>query len=251
MPERIVPIAEVQTDRITIEGRLPYQLDQQLGIREKHLTRLLQLGGISHITVVFDHNGDTTKTLTQAVSVNSDGSATAGATRVKSVDLSTSSSKSDEAKSKQSAWIDTEATINVAEMQQRILHNDERVTNPKAWKAGLDTAISSAVTRESIKHLLELPQLFEYGVDGLGAYAVHTMITVMAVSHKQGDEIPIFALKQMMFAGILATVLQSFSDGIERPGKGRRFSLFFGVEIDRAILLYITSKMQSTVDVVR
>ncbi len=251
MSERIIPIADIHTDRIEIEGALPYQLGQQLGIREKHLTRLLQIGGIARLTVQFDHNGETSKTQIQAVSVNSDGSATAGATRVKTAEISTSSSKKGAADSKQSTWIDATAKINIAEMQQRILQTNERVTNPQAWKTGLNNAITSAVTRESVKHLLELPRLFEYGLDGIGAYVLNAGEMVIAISYKEGIEIPLFALESMMFAGIVSTIFQSFSDGIERPGEGRRFSLFYGVEPDRAILFYAASKTRSTVDIVR
>ena len=61
------------------------------------------------------------------------------------------------------------------------------------------------------------------------------------VNLAKGEAGPLEVLSSMgrglAITGMVLTTLHSFSYGVEKPGEGRRVSLFFGAELDRAVIL--------------
>ena len=241
-PERkFVPMSEANTERIRTTATLPFQLHEEVGLNVKRLHVICQVSGFSHLRIRNDPQGETSQEVPQIVGIDRDGTAMAGKAKVKKVptfqiDYSPTSEYGEPWK--QARWQNLTISLNTEEMNQRILLSDESVKNPTMWGEEIHKALKSGTLKAGTRHLVKDFERYEKLLTLLG-FTLHSSFEIggaLTGNIEPEAVVPGIAYR-IALLGTVMTGLHSFLYGLEKPGEGRRISLFFGPELDRAAAL--------------
>ena len=238
---KFVPMSEANTGRLRTTATLPFQLQEEVGLNVKRLHTICQVAGFRHLRIQNDQEGETSQSVPQVIGIDNDGTAIAGKAKIKRaptfhVDYSPTSKYMEYWK--QSVWQNLTISLNTEEMKQRILLSDESVGNPTRWGEEINGALKKAAIKEGTRHLVKDFRRFEklLTLFGFAAATSSEMIDALTGNLEPEAIVPRIASSVVLF-GTIMTGLHSLTSGPERQGEGRRISLFFGPELDRAVAL--------------
>lgn len=248
--DRLIPIEYANTYRSRFAIPFPdYIKPGHIGVNLSSLGTLLRLGGISHLRVAGQTDGETTKFTPTIVGYDSQGNAYAGKKGEKTT-VPEFTASGDEANPNLNAsmwrphsatWKNVVINLNINEMTERIRLEDKwtrGVYSTEAWASHLDEAIKNGVSEAGIRHLTLglnknwVSTVFQYGLMCFfEAQTGHPSIGGMAF------RIP-------FVSGVL-----NLMDYIRyrNTDDGFRWSVFYGPQLDRALALKILSKRTQVV----
>lgn len=248
LEHKFVPMSEANTWRLRTTATLPFQLHESVGLNVGRIETLCQIAGFRYLKIQNDPNGETSQAVPLVVGVGRDGQAVASRAAVKNVPTyQFDSSQVFDVRwpMKQARWKDSTISLNTEEMKQRILLSDERVTDSNEWGKQIDKALKGAAMKGGVRHLVSGLDRFEKIMTPFFYALIFSNDLVTIAKGESPEAIPISATS-IVITGTLMTGLYSLRYGVEKPGGGRRVSLFYGPELDRAIALAVftyTSKL--------
>ena len=238
---KFVPMSEANTGRLRTTATLPFQLQEEVGLNVKRLHAICQVAGFRHLRIQNDPEGETSQSVPQIIGIDNNGTAIAGKAKIKKahtfhVDYSPTS----EYKKpwKQARWQNLTISLNTEEMKQRILLSDESVRDPTRWGEEINRALRKAATKEGVRHLVNDLERFEKLLT-LFAFALVSsdeIVDALAGNIEPKTVVPRIAFSFALLSAVM-TGIDSLGYGREKPGGGRRISLFLGPELDRAVAL--------------
>ena len=251
---KFVPMPEANTSRLRTTATLPFQLHEEVGLNVKRLHAICQVSGFSHLRIRNDPQGETSQEIPQVVGIDREGTAIAGKVKIKKVPtFQFDHSPVDHSPAfvfgrhwKQSRWQNLTISLNTEEMKQRIRLSDESVKNPTMWGEEIHRALKSGTLKAGTHHLLKDFKRFEK-IFTLFMYTLMSSEEILSVARGDlglGNLAPTLAVDAVLI-GTFMTVMHSLGYGVEKPGEGRRISLFFGPELDRAVTLLVLTHTQS------
>ena len=245
---KFVPMPEANTSRLRTTATLPFQLQEEVGLNIKRLHAICQVAGFRHLRIQNDPQGETSQAVPQVVGVDHDGTAIAGKAKIKrasTFQAAYSPSPEYELLWKQARWQNLTISLNTEEMKQRILLSDENVRNPERWGEEINGVLKKAVIKEGVHHLVNDFKWYEklLTLFGFAVFFSDEIVNALAGNLEPKTIVPRIAFSYALF-GTLMTGLHSFLWGAERQGGGRRISLFYGLELDRAIALAVLTYTQ-------
>lgn len=241
LERKFVPMSEANTERIRTTATLPFQLHEEVGLNVKRLHLICQVSGFSHLRIRNDPQGETSQEVPQVVGIDRDGTAIAGKAKIKKAptfQLDHSPAFMFEKPWRQARWQNLTISLNTEEIKQRILLSDESVNNPIIWGKEIHKALKSGTLKAGTHHLLKDFESYEKILTLLG-FALHSSFEIggaLTGNIEPEAVVPRIAYR-IALLGTVMTGLHSFLYGLEKPGEGRRISIFFGPELDRAAAL--------------
>lgn len=247
-----VPIADAQSERVFIKISFPeFVEDQKIGVNVREIHRLCQIGGIKRLGVIGIDDLDTSRAVPQVLGFNEQGSAYIGkAVSKQETPFSQSHTGDSQGFYHTERWADALIAVNMTELKERIAHDkrwSEGVCSPAAWSYYLDKGIKDGISNEGALQLLSLNPKAR-----LAMFAF-----VIAVDASMGPEnIFLFhphLLKipdpvSLYFANSFAwNTLERLVGRVISNRNNSRFTLFYGPEVDRAVLLKILTKTRTLV----
>jgi len=237
---RYVPITEANTDRIFLAPKLPeYVKAEKIGIDVERITRLCDLGGIERLFLAGKNDGETSKVEVGIGKLSANGEATATAatkTTIEPTHKSYSLVNGDPGPHS-FCWTDALITMNTKEINQRIIE-DRRwtrgVRDINAWSNYIDNCLRGGISEVGTRHLtvgLSNANWLNLGIQ----VAIGTGMEIAMGPSVTTTITRIFIVSAMLNA--LNFML--YKDSLDTK---YRFSLFYGPQIDRAILLWVLSK---------
>ncbi len=251
---KFIPMEIANNERLRTAATLPFNIHKTVGIETNRVERLMQLSGIRSLQIVSDYDGERSNTSFQTVGINTDGSAIAGKGISKSVTEYTDNVNIEDDDypntRKQATWVDLKMTLNIPEMTRMILDCGEKVTDSKIWAKMVDSSIRSSVRKNGTNFLLSRSKNnFETSfvtflfLDDI-AHACNIGFADFLFNQVNPHALdPIKLSSNIILRGLMWTLFESLSNGKERPGSGRRFSFFYGLELDRAMALQFESRV--------
>lgn len=233
------PMPEAQTHRLLTKATLPFTMHEHIGLNVPWLQSLCQLSGFRKLTVENEENPKISKVASMVVGIESTGEALSGGGAVEKVPTHSQESKwinYNPNRFKQSRWSDLQIFLNTQEMQQKIRLGNESVRDASVWARELNQALTAGIVSAGIKNLLEYPALGEVimaGIWYLGDLAV--------LLNKPSSLLPIF-LTEAFFVNAVGLLIDNPENFKE--GSGKRWSLFVGYELDRALALLFMARTQ-------
>jgi len=231
------PITDANTGRLTVKLNLPFGLGDEIGLNVDQLRVLCQIAGFKHLLIESQRNPRISKSIPTIVGINSHGEGYAG--RIASDTVPTANHEFGEISSHQSfknaKWRNLRISLNLHEIQQRILLSEEDVRIAENWVKELNQALADAIIKAGLKHLL-------LTLDKLNLFMVNFAWIFRFTDILSGNSKSFF-LSVLCDAILwnLAGPLRSGKEDFEN-GEGYRMSIFFGVELDRAALLLFLAK---------
>ena len=199
------------------------------------------MGGFRYLKIQNDPRGETSRAIPQVVGIDRSGSAVAGKVGMKEAPTFQSEYTLDphsDRPQKQARWKDLTISLNTEEMKRRILASDGRVTDPRQWGEEINSVLRRTMVRNGTRHLVKDLNRFD---QFLTPFFYSLVYWDEIISLAKGEAGPLETLSKMggslALVGMVMTTVDSFFYGFERPGKGRRVSLFYGPELDRAVVL--------------
>lgn len=252
-----VPLNEIHqvSDRVRSNVVFPdwFQANK-IGVSPHRVHRLMNIGGISRMTIGSLVQENTTTDSISVQSLNSDGSLTAGRVRSETSVAPhswTNFSDHDHGMFQNTVWTRSDIRINLPTIQRKIQSEDQAVSRPEAWIPKLDHSIRSSIRASGINHLLR-------GLDSyrkmMGAISLVDGWVLDACDASLGDALVGLWNPHLSTPGELAGALawnMVWWNGVSALGSklrkdefGHRFSLFPGYEVDRALILQGVSRIQ-------
>ncbi|MBX4205981.1 hypothetical protein KW795_02180 [Candidatus Microgenomates bacterium] len=252
---KFTPMPYAQTQRLRTAAELPFHIEEEIGLNLESLNKLMQLGGIRHLRIENDTENKKTSKVSLGISgMNNQGSAYGGVAVTQMVPPSLDTVElTGGGQLKQAKWMDLTIKLNTQEMTQRMLQADQDVRQPENWARDLQKIVKKTVVGKSLKHLLSLgpyeTALFAWVYTQCITNAANLGISQVILHgyHPQNINIP-QALFFLASTGTIARYMCMASQGRERSGQGMRISLFYGLEIDRAIILAIQANREKLVE---
>lgn len=241
--QKFVPMSEANTVRVRTTATLPFQLHEEVGLNLKRIDAICQVGGFQYLKIQNDPKGETSHAVPQIVGIDRSGSAVAGKVRLKEAPTFQSEYTPDTPafyldRMKQGRWKNLTILLNTEEMKRRILSSDARVTDPSEWGNEINKALKMAMVKNGTRHLVKDLDRFDQFFTLLFYSLVYSD---EIISLAKGESGPLETLSKMAgslaITGMVMTTLYSTFYGVEKPGKGRRISLFYGPELDRTAVL--------------
>lgn len=204
-----IPIPEANTDRLRTRLKLPYQVEEVLGLNTKSTERHMQLGGIATLTV--ENSGRINTPI--VVGMTQNGQALAGFTQEASLSHSTNLAEPDVLKS--ASWSDLTVAIDENASLDSLKRKGKDVQDPESWVPILENAIKDGVVTASVDNLIKRDKrAITYNLFGIG-------LTMHFVNVKDYFNI---ALSALLWHGYWRyRDIQEY--GFEKPGEGKRWSL--------------------------
>ena len=243
-----VPIEWANTKRTRFDIPLPeYANPGRIGVNTKRLVNMLRVGGISHLRVSGQTDGETSRVTTPiVVGHDMNGGAYAGKNieEISVPEFTTSDEDTNGAwwRPHSATWTNAVINLNVAEMAERIKKNDKwprGVYSTEAWANHLDTTLRNGVSDIGIKHLTVGLNKFNWY---LSAFQYTVMGAVEALSPNPSVEGLMFRIP--FVSGVLNT-MDYFR--FRNTDDGFRWSAFYGPQLDRALFLKVLSSRTNLV----
>lgn len=246
-----VPIEYANTERTRFVIPFPeYIKPEQIGVNLGRLGTLLRVGGISHLRVAGQTDGETSRFTPTVVGFDSQGNAYAGKKGEK-VAVSEFSAFDDEASPSLDAslwrphaatWKEAVIHLNLNEIAERIRQEsnwDRGIYSTKAWAHHLDEGIRKGVTGIGMRHLAL----------GLNIYRWSTVAFQFGVTTFLEAQTGYFPIERLASAILVVGQLRNVIDyfGYRNTDDGYRWSAFYGPQLDRALLLKILSSRTNLV----
>jgi hypothetical protein len=234
---KFVPIEYAQSDQVRTRVSLPqYVNSEEIYVNLYGIGKLCRLGGIRHLDIVGLDENETSKSVPQIVGFSQNGEALAGKAIVKTVPESSSSSSSESKRHKPHSfrWVDSTIVVNTSEINQRIQNEDyyeKGVRSTKAWSNHLNKAVKSGITKEGVRHLSV----------GLSQHNwLMLAIQYGAMSFFELSNNP--SLGGMAIRILITSAIINLADFVFENRKSEfRASLLYGPQLDRALLLYLST----------
>jgi hypothetical protein len=238
---KFVPMSEANTERIRTTATLPFQLHEQVGLNVRRIHTICQVAGFRSIRIQNDQRGETSQSFPQIVGIDRNGSAVAGKVALKEVPTYQSDFPHGDSLSeadKQSRWKNLNISLNTEEMKQRILLSGRRVTDSLEWGKQLDSVLKRAMVKNGALHLVKDITRSEQK-NALLLYTAFASFRLLshAIYNYGPQEFLFYSTLHFVITGTSITTMSSAVSGVERSGQGRRVSLFYGPELDRALIL--------------
>lgn len=222
--EHLVPIAEVQTQRINARNlHLPPYLNGKIGIDLEKTARLMNIGGISHVLLASKEEDE--RPVPQVVGFDAQGTAYSGYAKLKTQSVSEAVHNLRPADSKGQEWRDVRIALDTQLIAQNITHKRGGVASVNNWVKPLNREIRNTIRREAMSFSLK-PSRFaiDYASDSMGFVLGGAGIS--------------FALLQEYGASAIFAVFMLI-DQREKLGKmladpGYRADAFYSIHIGRA-----------------
>ena len=232
------PITSANTDRLTVELDLPFGLGNEIGLKVDQLRVLCQIAGFKHLLIKSPKKPRISKSIPTIVGINSHGESYAGL--IVSDTVPTAEQEfgkiNDHRFLKNGEWRDLRISLNLSEIQQRILLSEEDVRIAENWVKELNQALTDAIIKAGLKHLLLTIE------DKLNLY-ITICFWLSKLSRLLSGNSSKFLIS-MLYDAFLWNLLGSLNSGKEdfKNGEGYRMSIFLGIELDRAALLLFLAK---------
>lgn len=253
-----IPITEAQSERVRFHVSLPeFVDDDKIGVNLRAINRLCQIGGIRRLVVIGAEDLDTSKAVPQILGFNSQGSAYMGKAATKTdepTSKSISATGQEEWWSHPQQWANTVIAINMNEVRERIAQEkdwNEGIRSTKAWSHFLNKGIKEGISREGSLQLLSLRNKLSLGIFASFVALKSFEIGPIPMLNDYNPHIP--ALKDLAITYFVWSnswnTYDRFTRG-KRPflsDNNTRYTLFYGPEVDRAILLNIVSRTRTLV----
>lgn len=239
-----IPLKEASFEGARFDVSLPNFIDtERIGVNTKAIHRFCRLGGIKHLRVTGNAEGETSSFTPTIVGYDSQGNAYAGKTGIKTI-VPTFTEDSDEDgysepgmyKPHASTWVNTNLDLNLNEISKNIEQEERWQRNFRstdAWSYYLNKSIKDGITDAGIKHLIwgfnkseVFRHAFQYGMMGF----------FQATS---GNNTVESFIQRLIFSSTFLNLFDAFV--ATRNIRDHRFSVFFGPQLDRALLLKILS----------
>lgn len=248
-----VPISDAQSERVMIKIPFPeFVDDQRIGVNVREIHRLCQIGGIRKIAVIGIDDLDTSRSEPQILGFNEQGSAYMGKAVSKTeAPVSLSDSGYTEGYYHTERWTNAVIAVDMNALKERVVHDKrwpEGVRSPSAWSHYLNKGIKDGISNEGTIQLLSLnPKvrlaLFTAAV-GLDVSGIG--FPFFSTNHPHFPEITETASHYFVSSSVWNIVDRVISGGSVKDSKAR-YTLFYGPEVDRAILLKILTKTRTLV----
>lgn len=244
---QFVLMPEAQTERIRTVAKLPFGIENDIGMNISKLQIALQLGGIDHLKILSETEGEKSSVSTSIVGMDAQGNAYAGRSKMNVVPVSSSEVSNTEGEEfrKQTQWLNLSISLNTEELKQRLMTSGKSVRKPQYWAIEINKALKREINKNCIRHLVGDFSVFEKILVPL-VYAddiAHSMnmglLNIMTRTFSPQPLNVLSLLGNLTYSGIFFSAWDSMVYGPEKKGQGRRISLFLGYEIDRAALLLV------------
>jgi hypothetical protein len=239
-------VESLETPRVAMKLNLPdYVNTDKIGVNVRGMHRMMKLGGINSLSVTGTSGERSSVT---PVVVGSDGGSALGAFVGKEVVVATFNTKSRRANPgryipAQAEWIDVDLKVNLDEITQRIENRKKRLRDVNAWAHQLNNAISDGIASIGSRHVIGNYDLFQkatsvslYGTTEMfgiaGSVAAHQPIA--------GNAIGSYFLGTLVGNVTTRNIYQKSRDQDDQ--NGFRWSLVYGPQVDRAVLLHGLAK---------
>jgi len=238
---QFVPMSEANTACLRTTATLPFHLHEEVGLNVKRIHAICQVSGFRHLVIRNDPEGERSRATPQVVGIDRNGSAVGGKVAFREVPAF----KSDYTEvhygtfpQKQARWKNVVISLNTQEITQRILHSERKVTDSDEWGKEINKALKKAMTESGTRHLVKDLTRIDLIFTLVGNWLIYKNDLIEIV--KEGID-PQVALSRLALrtvsVGVIFTTISSLFDGVEKPGEGRRVSLLYGPELDRAVVL--------------
>lgn len=236
-----IPLPDAQSEKIRINLDLPSFIDKhKIGLNLSATESMMQMGGVKHLRISTETEGETTSQEVNIVGFTNQGEAFAG--KAKTTNIPTAQYDSDlnndgrNMISHCSEWINVNTTFNIDELATRISQDkrwSEGIRSTDAWASYLNKDIKKSIAKEGTHHLvfgLTRSQLLYMAIMDV-PFPPYNNISHVIHSFLLGNTI----------GNVLGHVLAKLN------AEDARYSLFFGPEVDRAAILNIMAKVKTLV----
>jgi len=232
---KFIPMPEAQTRRLRTKVKLPFAIEESIGINVKHTQALCQVSGLRHLTIKNQENPEVSNTINVVVGINEQGVGLAGKGIIKKVptfEHEAQRSTSENFFYKNAIWQDLTISLNTKEVKQRILGSEEDVRNVAKWATELNDALTKGIVRTGLKQLLINLRKFDLIMPSV----VHLTTLSVLLRGDIGNFLYWFIQDAGLwsFLGTMASSFENFKEG-----EGHRLSMFVNFELDRALALLV------------
>jgi len=261
MTERqYTPLPQANDEKVRINLSLPEFVDtNRVGVNLQEIHYLCRIAGIKHLLVTDTYAEEKSEEKPTVVGVTSSGEALAGKVKHQKRDLfNTSSDQSigpgEVGLSHSARWVNGTIYMDIRSIATEIISNktqEDGVRSIPAWTYEFNSTMKKGIRDIGTRHLLAGLNRDER-LNALGYVA-----NILASSFIEGNilqepirlEIPP-NFGDIAFAFIFVGLMYKGASKLlhpQTPPEGRRFSLFYGPQIDRAIALQIASRSTTLV----
>lgn len=229
-----IPLAELESEKFSFVATLPNFVNQHsIGINLNKINLLCRLGGINHIRVEDQIDEEISSFVPTMIGFDIQGNAYAAKAGMRtSTPTYTIDSQSENNELFPQSWTNGVIKVNFNETANRILGEKKwinGVSSPDAWSYQLNKIIKNGIVDIGTKHLILGGNIFDYLVD----FMIVSSIMIRDFSQRENP---------LVGYGIWYLWCNIYPYVINRNPDGWRQSLLLtGPEIDRAILLKLTS----------
>lgn len=246
-PNGYRPLDSARTLWTRFNVSLPGLVDQrQIGVNVRGIEKLCRIGGINHLRVVSNNDGNTSQFVPTIVGFSQSGEAMASKTGVRSdvptfdVDSERQRSASLDFLPHAATWINTTVVLNTAEIANRIKNNqDGGIRSPEAWADHINKAVKKGISSAGVKHLT-------LGLNKYNAVEVASQYAIIGFIEAQNPSVSSAIFKVFLVGGFLNMLAYFRTRGMGR-GEEFRMSAFFGPQLDRALVLKLASQRTTLV----
>lgn len=246
-----MPLRKAQSEQVRFQVSLPEFIDQGgIGVNLREIHRLCQIGGIRRLVVFGVEDVDTSKATPQILGFNSQGSAYMGKAGSNTIIPPTESYSAINPESfwrHTQSWRDAVIVVNMDEVSKRITSDEkwaEGIRDLKAWSHYLNKGIKDGISKEGVSHLLKLPDKVSLAIFGV---AVTTNTAGLWRLEPQSTQFLELLTNYFLMGAGWNTLDRVFGRKPKLSDQNTRYTLFWGPEVDRAILLKILTKTSTLV----
>lgn len=239
----ITPIQHANTYRMRFAIPFPDYVDtSKIGVHVNKMERLLQIGGISHLRVCGNVDEETSRFTPMIVGYDSQGNAYAGKKGEKvsvpeftaSEDVSNPNLNISVTRPHSATWKNGVINLNICEITERI-RQEKRwargVYDLEAWAHHLDGSIRKGISEIGVRHLA-------VGLNRYGWVLAAFQYGLMGAFEIGGGSPSVETLAfRIPFVSAVLNTLDFIRFGNQE--EGFRWSVFYGPQFDRALLLKV------------
>lgn len=252
---QFVSIEEACTSGVRVNIQMPEFVDaQRIGVNLLGIHRLCRMGGINHLRVNSVSGEGSTNSVPQIVGFNHNGEAYAGKATVKTVPLfdSRTSNQSRPGLPHSARWVAADINLNMDEIIGRI-QREERWTkgarSPEAWVYYFNQALKQGISKVGTNFLIFGLSKFDQGlsvfhnIDASLMSADASPFSVLLNNFHPHVPSTYDVILSLLVRNLAMNIVNSAMFHESRHSDGNRFSLIFGPQVDRALLLNIMAKI--------
>ncbi|HYD34484.1 MAG TPA: hypothetical protein VD999_00275 [Vitreimonas sp.] len=255
MSAELTPLSTTKTNQIFFyEGLLPFQLNEEIGVRVKHLNVLRRIAGFRQIFVGANLKGRTTRV--GIIPSGAIGSELVGSSTHVEI-VPTAEHKLEYAgitsQRKRAIWPTLHIELNRNEVQHRIVAGNKEITDPAGWAWEVDEALKKAIISAGMKNLMGTMARGDvsmygvlYGVNFL--QALSGKISEVSTFRDLSSDLLFILLMRYLGVNIADNIIL-LSESIRSKDGGPRLSMGGLWEWDRALVLWMLYRSQPIVEV--